>query len=810
LKDGSAVLFNTGWKFLLGDPKNAQRSNYPDHTWKRVDLPHDWVISQPFKRGQPGGYTHQTMQGFFEWEGIAWYRKEFTLAGLAGKEVYIVFGGAYRNSTVYINGKKAGGRAYGYSSFRLHITGLIKEGANVIAVRLDNGCEAPDRWYSGSGLFRNVYLKITPLTHIKTWGVHIKANMTENKRNAEVEVETTIINHSNNDRSNAARSKTDSGKLCSGTVCIRLMSPDSGHQDGGQLDGLIAAESSVPFDLAGKPEITVKAKLLVRNPALWSAEEPNLYRAIVFLKTGGEKIGAASNDAEKQVELAFGIRTIKIACGTGMSVNGHPVKLKGVCLHHDCGITGSAHYNSVWRRRLLALKRIGCNAVRTSHNPPAEEFLDLCDELGFYVIDECFDKWKSGYYAAHFDDDARRDLEDFIVRDRNHPSVVMWSVGNEVENQGDESMLKIQQKLVSIVHALDDRPVTCALQPHVHPKNLIGAPAEELVNVTKKLAKDVDVLGLNYHEPLFQDYTAGIDKPIVSTECYEYYSSTASNYEDITDKNPWRFVLENDNVIGQFIWAGIDYLGESAWPSKGWAGSVLDICGFRKPNAWFRKSIWSDEPMVYLAFSDQSINNNYTRGRWSFPPVSSHLNHDHFHCRTVTAVIYTNCDEVELQINGKVTGRRKPAAFHNGIIEWTFEYAAGKITATGYCGGKEACSYTLQTAGPAEKILLIPDRKDLASGCSDIAHVEVSVTDKNGILCPNAEALIDFSLSGDGEILGACSPDLTSALGFTLPKAVTSGGRALLILKAGATPGPLELQAHSGDLKPAFLKFKVQ
>jgi len=780
------MLFNSGWKFLLGDPKNAQRSDFTDNTWKRVDLPHDWVISQPFKRGKPGGYTHQTMQGFFAWEGIAWYRKEFTLADLAGKEVYIYFGGAYRNSTVFVNGKEAGGRAYGYSSFELNITDFVKEGANVIAVRLDNGCEAPDRWYSGSGLYRNVYLKVTSPTHIKTWGVHVSSKIAANAKQAEVAVETTIV-----DRSNIAR-----GKLRAGKVCVRLTGPD----------GALAAESSAPFDMGGKAEIIVKSAMLVRNPALWSAEEPNLYRASVHLETADGSNTAGSN----AVQLAFGIRTVETAYGTGMSVNGKPVKLKGVCLHHDCGITGSAHYDNVWRRRLLVLKSIGCNAIRTSHNPPSEEFLDLCDELGFYVIDECFDKWKGGYYGAHFDADAQRDLEDFIMRDRNHPSVVIWSVGNEVEDQATASMLKIQQKLVAIVKSLDSRPVTCALEPHVHPKTLIGAPAEELVKLTRTLAKDVDILGLNYHEPLFQDYTAGVDRPIISTECYEYYSGTTSNYEDVTAKNPWRFVLENDNVIGQFIWAGIDYLGESAWPSKGWTGSPLDICGFMKPNAWFRKSIWTKEPMVYLAFYDQNIKNNYARGRWSFPPTSSHLNHDHFCQRTVTVAIYTNCDEVELRINGKIMGRRKPGDFHNGIIEWTFEYVTGQITVTGFCGGKEVSSYTVKTAGEPKKILLVPDRQDLASACSDIAHVEISVADENGILCPNAEALVGFSLSGDGEILGACSPDLNSDLGFTQPKVVTSGGRALLMLKAGYTPGTLELQAHSGDLKPATLKFKVK
>jgi beta-galactosidase len=778
MKDGNAILFNSDWKFLLGDPKNAQKENFPDQTWKCVDLPHDWVISQPFKRGGES-YGPQNMQGFFAWENTAWYRKEFSLPDLSGKEVYVYFGGAYRNSAVYVNGKEAGGRAYGYSSFELRISDFVKEGRNLIAVRLDNGREAPDRWYSGSGLYRDVYLKIVPLTHIKTWGVRVKTELT--KTTAEIQVETTVVNHS------GAAASPDNPEA--GSVCLRLVGPD----------GLIA-ESSAPFSLAGKAEINVSQQAQIQKPALWSAESPNLYQVFVHLELNGK--------AGKPVEIPFGIRTVEIAYQKGMSVNGESVKLKGVCLHHDCGISGSAYYDAVWRRRLLALKSIGCNAIRTSHNPQAEEFLDLCDELGFYVIDECFDKWKSGYYAAHFDADARRGLEDFILRDRNHPSVFMWSIGNEVEAQGTDAMLQIQKDLVSIVRTLDARPVTCALEPHVHPRSLVGASPAELVKVTKKLAKDVDVLGLNYHEPLYRDYSAAIQKPIVGTECYEYYSGNAINYEDINTKNPWQFVLENDNVIGQFIWAGIDYLGESPWPSKGWAGSILDICGYMKPNAFFRKSIWETEPMIFIGFYDQSIKPNYARGRWSFPPVASHLNFEHFRRRTVTAVIYTNCDEAELRINGKLLGRRKPVDFTNGIIEWTFEYAEGEIEVTGYRKGKALCAHTLKTAGPARKILLAPDKKDLA--CCDIAHIEVSVSDENGILCPNEETLVEFALTGDGEILGACSPDLNAGFGFTLPKVITSGGRALAMIRAGAAGGTVELTAYSAGLEPASLRFKVR
>jgi beta-galactosidase len=776
------MLFNADWKFLLGDPEGAYQEDYPDRTWKPIDLPHDWVIGEPFDRGPEKGYTAQNMQGFFAWKGVAWYRKTFFLerdklaAAGAGCGVSLYFGGAYRNSRIYVNGREAGGRAYGYASFEVDISAFARLGRNTVAVRLDNGCEDPDRWYAGSGLYRNVYLRIVPALHIKTWGVRIKTTMAPHQEGAEIAVETALVN-----RSVAATVQ----------VCLRITGPD----------GDTVAESVVTCKVTEGGATTVEQCCVISSPQLWGADRPRLYRA--FIQLAGED-GSAMG-----VEVPFGIRTVEMLPRSGMRVNGEPVKLKGVCLHHDCGILGAAYYDAAWRRRLLTLKSLGCNAVRTSHNPPAEEFLDLCDELGFYVIDECFDKWRSGYYAAHFDADWKQDLEACVLRDRNHPSVIIWSIGNEVAEQGSGTLPETQRELAAFVRTMDDRPVTCALHPHVIPASLIGAPASRLVEITQALTTDVDVLGLNYHEPLYEAYTAAIAKPIVGMESYDYYSSTLENYEDVLPKNPWWYVLENDNVIGQFIWAGIDYLGESSWPAKGWAGTILDMCGFLKPNAYYRKSIWSDEPVIHLSFYDGGGRPDYVRGRWSFPQTASHLNLDHFQRRTVKAAVYTNCEEAELWINGKKRGTRRPADFENRIIEWTFDYEAGELEVIGRRNGDAVCRHILRTAGPARNIQLSPDRTVLQAGQSDIAHIETSVTDEAGICCPIGEHLIEWTIRGDGEILGACSPDLNASLGFRLPKTYTSRGKALVIIKAGASAGPLELTAYSAGLKTAALGFTV-
>jgi len=780
VKDEYARLINRDWKFLLGDPKGAEKEDYCDRTWKCVDLPHDWVIHQPFDRGEGTGWTSEVMQGFFVWKNTGWYRKEIILPDTSDKEVFLYFGCAYRNATIYVNGKKAGFHAYGYTSFELCVSSLVKPGNNLLAIRLDHGSSAPDRWYSGAGLFRDLYLRVTPKLHFTTWGLGVKADIQSEggaKGIAIVKVTAEIANTAPE----------------GGDSFLRLVAKDPQGRDVESVE--------IPFKFSPKSKTLVEHSFQIKNPHLWSCRNPELYR--ISASIGKENAGAK--------EATFGIRGIKMIAKKGLFVNGENVKLKGVCLHHDCGILGAAFYREAWRRRLLILKGLGCNAIRTSHNPQAEEFLDLCDELGFYVIDECFDKWKSLSYGEIFDKNWKKDLRDFIMRDRNHPSVFCWSVGNEVENQCKPEMIEIGKMLCKFVRTLDNRPVTLALSPHVTeltPHDLVGAPPEKHVEITSRIAEFVDVLGLNYHEPWYPYYTAAIDKPIIGTECYEYYSGTLYSYEDYDRKNPWRYVLEDDNVLGQFIWTGIDYLGEADWPSKGWAGSSIDICGFYKDQTWLRKSYWSEEPVAHICFYDNTLPNNYARGRWNFPYTASHLNLNNLNRRVVNAAVYTNCEEVELWINGKKVGRRRLENFQNNIIEWPFDYTPGELKLIGFRKGKKAVVQEIKTAGPPAIISLKADKTTLEPG--SLAHIEISITDKDGVPNPAENLLLGFSIAGDGEIMGASSPNLNNFLGFDLPRVYTSFGRALAIVKAGDSAGELVFSAHGEDLKTGSLRFTVR
>jgi beta-galactosidase len=766
---------NEDWKFLLGDPEGAEKTGYCDRTWEHIDLPHDWVIHQPFERGESTGWTKEMMQGYFVWKSTGWYRKEFILEDLRGKEVFLYFGCAYRNAVIYVNGIKAASHAYGYTSFEICVSRFIREGRNLLAVRLDHGSSIPDRWYSGAGLFRGISLRVVPKLHFTTWGPGVRADVQEDGR-ALVKVSAEIAN-----------TAAEGGNSA---LFIKVFDPR-----GKEICG-----REIPFQFLPESKTPVESCFDVANPLLWSDREPRLYE--IAASIGGENAPS--------VKVKFGVRSVKMIAKKGFFVNGKNIKLKGVCLHHDCGILGAAFYRDAWRRRLLILKGLGCNAIRTSHNPQADEFLDLCDELGFYVMDECFDKWKSLSYGEIFEANWRQDLNDFIGRDRNHPSVFCWSVGNEVEGQGGPGMLETGKMLCDYVRTLDDRPVTVALSPHVtdrSQRDMVGAPPEKHVEITNRVAEFVDVLGLNYHEPWYPWYTAAIDKPIIGTECYEYYSATLWSYEDFDRKNPWRYVLEDDNVLGQFIWAGVDYLGEANWPSRGWAGSSLDICGFHKDQTWLRKSYWSEEPVAHICFYDNTAANNYARGRWNFPYTVSHLNLDHMNRRVVNAAIYTNCDEVELRLNGKRIGRRSLKDFENNIIEWPFDYARGELKLIGFRGGKEVVVNEIKTAGPPAVLSLKADKADLEPGA--LAHIEISVTDEAGVLSPVKDTLLGFSLEGDGEIMGASSPDLNNSLGYDLPRVYTSLGRALAIIKAGASAGKLVFSAYGEELKTGRLTFTV-
>ena len=567
--------FNYDWKFQKGDFEKAEDPQYDDSGWRNLNLPHDWSIEGPDSPDYASGTGY--LPG-----GIAWYRKSFQLnASTKGKAIATEFDGIYNNSDVWINGHHLGKRPYGYSSFQYDLTEYINFApeTNVIAVRVDHSQFADSRWYTGSGIYRNVRLVITDKLHIAHWGVYITTPIIE-KSAAQIKIETTI----NND-----------------DEALRTFQLQSDIID---QQGKIAASKTTSHTLAEKENNVIIHRLSVNSPQLWDIESPYLYQLKSTIKTADSTPSTSSGLAgspkgEKIVDCTttpFGIRSFRFDPQKGFFLNGKNIKIKGLCLHHDCGCVGAAVPVKMWKRRLQSIRQIGANAIRTSHNPPSPEFLDLCDRMGFIVIDEAFDeftpgkkKWVKGRnigtpskasYNEVFDEWAVRDIEDMVRRDRNHPSIILWSIGNEIDYPNDpfthpllgksyipqnppaEKLTKYGKLLIEAIKKLDTtRPVTAAMA-NMPVSNAVG------------FAQLFDVAGYNYQEKYYEkDHNDYPQRCIIGSENSSRLSA-------------WEAVEKNDYVSGQFIWAGFDYLGEAdAWPNKSWTGGLFDLCGLKKPQA---------------------------------------------------------------------------------------------------------------------------------------------------------------------------------------------------------------------------------
>lgn len=768
------------WRFSKGDFATAMVPAFDDSAWQPVNLPHDWSSDGPFSADWASGTGYAP-------GGIGWYRKHFKVdPAETNKLVAIEFDGVYDYAEVWLNGHFVGGRPYGYSSFECALTSLVRFGAeNTLAVRVDHSRYADSRWYTGSGIYRHVRLRLTEPLRIAHWGVYITTP--EATANATtVQVETTLQNGTGQEQAFALQSE--------------LLAPD----------GRSVADLSSSSTLPQATNTTVVQQLRFANPQTWSPDSPTLYTLKTRLRSG--------KDLVDETATPFGIRTLRFDADKGFFLNGTAMKLKGVCIHHDAGCLGAAVPEKVLERRLRILKELGANAIRTSHNPPAPELLDLCDKLGFLVMDEAFDeftpgknKWVAGRnngepshfgYAELFEQWSTRDISDMVRRDRNHPSIIMWSIGNEIDYRNDpfshpvlgdeyhprnppaQELVTCARPLIAAVKRLDaTRPVTAALAT-VAMSDAVG------------LGKMLDVVGYNYQESRYPSDHAKYPKRFI------YGSENSSGWPQ------WLAVRDNDYVGGQFLWTGIDYLGEAGrWPNRGSRAGLLDLCGFKKPSAWFRQSLWSSKPMVYLcAMQPGSFGGR--RGGQGFGAFGAQESWNWPSKATVNVRCYTTCPEVVLLLNGRTIGTNGFSEAEQGALSWQIPFEPGVLEARGLRNGRIECAFTLKTAGPPRQIELLPDVKEMRADGRDICHVEFRVVDAQGVRVPDATQEVKFTIEGPAKLLGIENGDLNSSSTGKDGMRNAYHGRGLAMLQSTHEAGKARLTARANGLKEAVVEIE--
>lgn len=775
------ICFDFDWRFLLECPGASVRADSPefdDRGWEIVQTPHDFSIGRVHDRGAPGRGAAGYLPG-----GVGWYRKRFPVADdLSDRHVYVEFDGIYRNSDVWCNGHLLGHRHYGYSSFRYELTGHLLPGAeNVLAVRADNSDQPNCRWYPGSGIYRHVRLVVTNSLTIEPWGVYVTTNDAL-ARTSTVRVRTTV--------GNARQGDSD--------CLLRVTVADP------QGRRVAADECSLELPAGGCVE--ADQSLYVDEPQPWSPDSPALYVATCELCEGERVVDS--------VRTRFGIRDIEFDPEHGFLLNGEVTKLKGGNVHHDGGCVGAAVPEAVCRRRLRAVKSLGANAVRTSHNPPAPEFLDICDELGLLVFDEAFDKWHAPLpnlpwldrIHATFHEDWQADLDAMLLRDRNHPCVIIWSVGNEVIEYADpEQCLPIYRRLAERVRAVDPtRPVTMALQYLDHRQQCLHESG---------LAEAMDLICLNYQE---QDYSSDRaqrpDRLILGTETLAYYGIRWQSRPPalIPHRNPWWHVVENDYVIGGLIWPIIDYLGEAGWPRNGYCTGLIDTCGWPKPRSNFFQCAWSEEPEVRIQVRDDSLPLARGKTAWDAPRMACHWNWPAHAGDVVYVHTPTNCETVELLLNGNSRGIRLAADFPNNTVEWHVPYEPGVLEAVGRNSDREVARWQLETSGPPVALQVLPDRSSLSGDGHDAVHVEVRVVDAEGRLVPDHDVDVGIDVTGPGEFLGMDNGYQVSKEPFSSPRRKTYFGRCLAVVRARRGTGTIGIRATSDELEADECRIVLQ
>lgn len=767
------------WHFILGDPEGASSPTFNDSRWRYVTIPHDWMIEQPVKETNPSGIAGGYYPG-----GIAWYRKSLDLSSFEENEqFYLLFEGVYRNADVYFNGIHMGNHAYGYTSFYYDISEHIrKDTLNIIAVRTDCSQMPWDRWYSGAGIFRPVKLIASSPLHIPPWGNWASSSL-DSTGKATLQVSTEIKNMGRKGQRYDLR--------------YDIVGP------GGRL---VAEAQSTSFVEGGGSDTTAHI-FQIEAPLLWSPETPQLYTVNCYLKDG--------NKILDHTQTIHGIRSARFDPNLGFILNGEKKMLKGVCLHHDGGELGAAVPMESWRRRLLILKELGVNAVRLAHNPHAPGMLDLCDELGFMVINEMYDKWEESWWEGQVNTDMANhwesDLADFVRRDRNHPSVILWSVGNETVEQlsNPERGVEIYTSLVDLVRSIDPtREVTCGLHP---------GKASEGHEIPSSLMHVSPVVSYNYRSDSFATWHAQYPNMIfLASETRAYANEIPDDYRklDYTD-NSWNKMEEF--VAGQFIWAGIDYLGESGgWPSRGWETGLLRTNGFIKPHAWYIGSRYREDPMVKLTVLDTVMADaknklNSWQKSWMGAPLVDHWT---FGPETDTGmvVIFTNCERIELSLNNKILASLERSEFNDGVIRSAIPYERGELLATAFYmddyGREQKVTDTLRSADKAYALAMEPDRQRLSSENRDVVHITTRVVDSTGTLNPDSQHQVNYTLDGPGRIRVIDNGDLTDHTSLGSSSKEVRRGKQLLILQAGSEPGDLIINASAEGLKPSRVQIK--
>lgn len=776
----SRLLFDFNWYFHRGDTTGGEAVTLDDSDWRIVDLPHDWSIEDipgtdsPLDSNAIGGID----MGYFV-GGTAWYRKKFSLPpDLAEKRIYILFEGIYMNADIWLNGEHLCTHPYGYTSFWIDLSDYLLFGEeNVLAVRVENEGRN-SRWYSGSGIYRHVWLQVTNPVHILPWGVFVTTPEVA-RSSAKVNIKANVTNYGESP-----------GDLLFST---EILDP-SGKE-------VASHATNQNIDASSDAEIT--QDMTLTNPELWSPDSPSLYKAIT-------KIFNSDSELLDVLETYFGIRTIEFTASEGFKVNGFQTLLKGGCMHHDNGPLGSAAYDRAEERRVELMKASGFNAIRCAHNPPSPAFLDACDRLGILVIDEAFDMWRKPKnpqdYSLYFDDWWQKDIESMVLRDRNHPSVIMWSTGNEIPERGQTEGFETSRMLSEYIHMLDPtRPVTSAVNN--------AGPDKDPFFAT------LDVSGYNYSFSGAYDPETMFEKDHERVPARVMYCSESFPLDAF---GAWKDVLDYPWVVGDFVWTGFDYLGEA---SIGWLGYLhranfypwnhafcgdIDVCGFKRPQSFYRDVLWQHEEGFPVSLfvkppdpSFEMIPGREAWSRWHFDDLVADWNWEGYEDDTFDVIVYSMYPQVELFLNGASQGKKENGQGNQWKSIYRVPYAPGELVAVGYQEAIEKSRFELATSGLPEKIELTADRMKIKANNQDLCYITVELLDEQGVRNPKANNLIRFEVEGPGSILAVGSSNPKSTESYRQPRRRAFNGRCLVIIRSQDEPGEITVKAVSEGLQPA-------